>query len=495
MGLDSALPWALLALYGAAFYLLAPAASDDAGFYGGRDRLGREPGATLLFSSVFISWIFAKSVTNAANLAATHGLPGAVAYGAYWLSIPVAGIAIVAIRSRSGAPSLPEWVASRYGRAAAYAFLLAILIRLYNEVWSNSAVVGTYFGPKPSAAFYAGALGFTVLTLLYTLKGGFRSSIFTDALQAGLFALFLAAVVAIALPGLRESVIGPAISPIPPDPAPEPGPPPGGSPGLAALLRAGEWTLAGGLDLLLVALLQSLSYPFHDPVLTDRGFLSGRRQTIVAFSLAGVLGFGAIVLFGLIGLPAFLGGVSVHEDAPRAVAAALGAGALLLVNAVMITSAGSTLDSTFSSVAKALERDARRVRARGPVDVSPRRGRRIMAAAAVLGSVPLFTGATILQATTISGTMVMGLAPIFLLGLIVRAPPLSFHLAFWTGLALGVLEVLPGGEPLRDALAVGRGPYASLLGINAWGLLLVTVLFLLPVLARRMRTGPAGRAG
>jgi hypothetical protein len=41
--------------------------------------------------SIFISWIFAKSVTNAANLGASYGIVGGLAYASYWLSIPVGG--------------------------------------------------------------------------------------------------------------------------------------------------------------------------------------------------------------------------------------------------------------------------------------------------------------------------------------------------------------------------------------------------------------------
>ena len=38
------------------------------------------------------------------------------------------------------------------------AFTVAILIRLYHEVWSNTAVVGGYFGPPGSTAFIGSAL-------------------------------------------------------------------------------------------------------------------------------------------------------------------------------------------------------------------------------------------------------------------------------------------------------------------------------------------------
>jgi Na+/proline symporter len=445
-------PWLLLAVYGVALVWLAPASRDPAGFYQGRDERGREPTLGYLFGSLFIAWIFAKSVTNAANLGAELGMPGAVAYAAYWLSIPVGGLVIVAIRRRSGARSLADWLTGKYGRAAALTFLLAVLIRLYNEVWSNTTVVGSYFGEKGSPAYYGGALAFTALTLAYTLKGGLRSSIWTDAIHAGIFGVFLV---------LTASVVLTRAA--------------GG--GLGRVATAGSWTLAGGVDLLLVALLQSLSYPFHDPVLTDRGFLADARTTIRAFLLAGAVGAVAIVIFGIVGVTAFLSGAPVRDDAPRVVAASLGTGVLVMVNVVMLTSAGSTVDSAFSAVAKAVSVDATGGAGRGVTA-----GRIAMAAAAILGNLPLFAGAGILQATTISGTMVLGLAPVFLLGLLLDAPPLSFHLAFWTGIAAGLVEVLGLVPP---ALAIGTGKYAALLGVNLWGLVLASALFLLPVVVRR----------
>ena len=76
-------------------------------------------------------------------------------------------------------------------------------------------------------------------------------------------------------------------------------------------------------------------------------------------------------------------------------------------------------------------------------------GRLAILAVAILGNLPLLTvyagdkvGPAIIAATTISGTMVMGLAPIFLLSWLPGARAASFHLAFWPGLILGVLRAI-----------------------------------------------------
>ena len=441
--------WGFLLLYGSIFYLVSPKVRTVSGFFRGTDDNGRAVSPWLLTSSIFISWIFAKSVANAANLGAAYGIVGGLAYATYWLSIPVAGFTIYWLRTRDEATALVPYLISKYGRPAAAAFSLAILVRLYNEIWSNTSVVGDYFGKPGDASYIAAALVFTVFTVAYTIKGGLRASIFTDFIQAIVFVFFLALVLLFILP--QHSV--------------------------SEIASAGEFRLGAGVDLLLVALVQVLSYPFHDPVLTDRGFLTKEKTMLKAFILSGVLGFVCILAFSLVGVHAFLAGIATGSNTPGVVAQSLGVAALFATMAVMISSAGSTLDSTFSSLSKNLAREAPLL-LRGRARASIRGGVWVMAVFALLGNVPMFLGTDILKATTVSGTMVMGLAPIFLLAPWVRYSPWSFHLSFWTGLAIGVLQV---AGLLPAAWAIGDGKYALLLGANVYGLALCTAGFLLPL--------------
>lgn len=453
--------WALLAAYGLALWAISPRAASAASFFRGTDAGEREVGAALLGGSVLVTWVFAKSITNAADLGASFGLVGGAAYAAYYLSIPVAGIVLGSIRRTTGATSLAGFLVARFGRAATAAFLLAILIRLYNEVWSNTMVVGTYFGEKGTPAFYLAAVAFTAITLAYSLKGGLRSSIVTDAVQLALVTFLLA---------LLGFAILPANS-------------------ATAMISSGEWTLAGGVDLLLVAMLQIFSYPFHDPVLTDRAFIAPVPTVRRAFGWAGAAGVVLILAFSLIGVHAFLRGMEIADDAPRVVAAAFGVSVLVAMNLVMMTSAGSTIDSTFSALAKWVAIDVPTAGSGGvpfggggaPTGTGPTWagsvtvGRAAMVAGAALGSIPLLTGATILQATTISGTMVLGLAPIVCLHRLGPAPKAAFHLAFWTGIGVGI-ALVAGLWPA--ALEIGDGAYAALLGANLWGLAVATGLYL-----------------
>ena len=448
--------WGFLIFYGVALYVVTPNARTVGAFFRGEDHHGQEARQWALTASIFISWIFAKSVTNAANLGASYGIVGGLAYATYWLSIPLAGFVIYHLRRSTGATSLISFLVGKYGRAAALAFTAAILIRLYNEVWSNTAVVGGYYGPAGSVEFIGAALLFTTATLFYSIKGGLRGSIITDVIQAAVFVVFLAAVLLLVLP--RHGVM--------------------------TLLNVGEFKLAAGVDLLLVAGLQIFSYPFHDPVLTDRGFITQEKAMLKAFILAGVGGFFAILAFSLIGIDARLTGLEVGGNAPAAVAQAMGIGALFIMTVLMIAAAGSTLDSTFASLSKVVAQELPAVAGRQPPVSALRYGTVAMIVIAVLGNLPMIAGAEILYATTVSGTMVMGLAPIFLLQRWIGYSPWSFHLSFWPGLILGVLLAV-GWIPASWAL--GEGKYAVLLGVNLYGLLICTAGFLAPEIVLRWR--------
>jgi Na+/proline symporter len=112
--------WGFLLVYGVVMYALSPRSRTAESFYRGADDQGNPVGQWSLTASLFISWIFAKSVTNAANLGAAYGVVGGLAYASYWLSIPVAGYIIYLIRTQTGARSLQDFLTSRFGRLAAH---------------------------------------------------------------------------------------------------------------------------------------------------------------------------------------------------------------------------------------------------------------------------------------------------------------------------------------------------------------------------------------
>ena len=183
--------WGFMIVYGIIMFAIAPKTVTVGGFFRGEDRKGRDANPWLVMASVFIAWIFAKSVTNAANMGANFGIVGGIGYAVYWLCIPLTGWALYRLRVRFRATSLVSFLTEHYGIAAAFCFSAAILVRLFNEIWSNTSVVGAYYGMSGSAPFIIAAILFTLLTLAYCCRSGMRGSLITDMVQAILFAALL----------------------------------------------------------------------------------------------------------------------------------------------------------------------------------------------------------------------------------------------------------------------------------------------------------------
>jgi len=432
--------WGLIIVSSTILFFLSPLAKTTDQFFKASHQK-KVPSTFMLTGSLIISWIFAKSITNAANLGLEFGLVGGVAYAGYYLSFAVAGVIIYQMRTQGGFESIHHFLTSRFGKSAMQLFSILIAIRLFNEVWSNTMVIGSYFGEKGSEPYYWAIVVFTLLTLAYALKGGLSSSIFTDVIQMALFSILLCVILwtIFSVDSFTTTDV----------------------------LTSGTWSFSLGLNLFFAAIIQSFSYPFHDPVLTDRGFLSSPKTTLKSFLWAALLGGLCIVLFSIIGIYAQHEGM--QGQAAVEVGKAFGVAILLVINFIMITSAASTLDSTFSSFSKLLSVDLN-------LGKNLTFGRLSMAVIAILGTIPVFFDAEILSATTISGTMVIGLTPVFVFWKL-KVPKLSFYLSVITGLLFGFILIF---ELVPQSIIFTDGKYADLLWINIWGILLCNLIYLLP---------------
>lgn len=432
--------WILVIASSLILFALSPYAKTTASFFKANHNK-KSPNVLVLTGSLIISWIFAKSITNAANLGLDFGLVGGVAYAGYYLSFAVAGLLIYQLRTKGGYTSIHEFLTSKFGKKAVAIFTFLIIIRLFNEVWSNTMVIGSYFGETGSASYYTAIIVFTVLTLSYAIKGGLSSSIFTDVIQMVLFSVLLIIILYTIFSVENFST--------------------------KDIVTSGTWSFELGLNLFFAAIIQSFSYPFHDPVLTDRAFISSPKVTRKSFLWASLLGAICIVLFSLIGVYAQTQGLK--GQAAVEVGKAFGVVVLLVINFIMITSAASTLDSTFSSFSKLLAVDL-------GLGKSLTFGRLAMVAIAVLGTIPIFFNAEILSATTISGTMVIGLTPIFVFWNY-KVPKISFYLSIGCGILFGFLLVF---KVFPEALIFTKGRYADLLWVNVWGIFSCNLLYFVP---------------
>lgn len=65
--------WGFLIVYGVIMFVLSPKTVSLGGFFRGEDKAGRDANPWMITASIFIAWIFAKSVTNAANMGQSFG--------------------------------------------------------------------------------------------------------------------------------------------------------------------------------------------------------------------------------------------------------------------------------------------------------------------------------------------------------------------------------------------------------------------------------------
>ncbi|KAG8469114.1 hypothetical protein KFE25_007632 [Diacronema lutheri] len=459
------------------------------------DRRRSEVGFWTLMPSAFITWIFAKSINNSALYGTRWGMLGGVVYAGWYMSFPAAAIFGYFLRTRHGFGSLPTAIEKCYGSSATVLFGLIVLYRLWNEIWSNTVVVaGFYSETEGTGQWWAACILSAAVPAVFVLMGGMRSSLVTDVLMAFLGLLFLFVIL---------GIIG----------AEMPG-------GVAALWRwepPGGWWPGVGTALGSSLLQGCVSYPFHDAVLTDRAFLSRPRTMLAAFMTGGAIAGVFIILFASIGVYGSyaLGRLSFYASAP--VARALGPTAFAFINLVMMTSSMSTIDSTYGSVSKliglefcgwfTLPGDKRE--SRGPLrptDIDNVGWAHVAAARcaivflAIVGTLYVLIDTSTINATEVSGTMVMGLGPpiwMLLAWKFNSAPgsgdgwqraPLMFALPYATGVFFGVVyNTQAVGSPEEKARAVammapfrmGEGSFTTFLGWNVLGHALCFVACLL----------------
>lgn len=435
--------WIIMIAVNILLFWISPWSNKANDFFRGSHN-DKPPNAFLLTSSLVICWLFAKSITNAADLGYKYGIVGGVAYSGYYFSFLVAGVIIYKMRTKGGFKSIHHFLQTKYGQGAVVIFTILIAFRLLNEIWSNTMIVGSYFGTQGSTGYFSALVVFTLLTLAYTLKGGMRTSIITDLIQMGMFVLLMVMILGIIIPNTEG--------------------------GVKTIVTSGNWTMSQGLNLFFVALIQVLSYPFHDPILTDRGFITDPKTTLKSYIWATVIGGSCIILFSSVGTFAALKGLK--SPPTLEVAKLMGTTLLLMMNTIMLTSAAATIDSTFTSTAKLVHIDLLKER-----NLSVSKARLTMIAVAVFGTIPIFFNPEILSATTVSGTMVMGLAPIFVFWNM-DAPKISYYGSVLSGVFFGFLLIF---YPIPEQYLFTTGKYADLLTVNIVGTIVCFLFFLVPV--------------
>ncbi len=360
-------------------------AQSAASFFHGQSKLGEAPSLGTLILSQVTTWIFARSLMNAAILGFYYGIWGTLAYAAYYLSFVTGGLIIDSLRFKHGFSSVQAFLADRFGKPGTACYNFVVGIRLISEVFANLLVIGILFGEAGTFGYTITILLFAAITLVYSAIGGLHASLKTDVLQMVVFLIVLTVL-----------MISTAAS---------------GNFALSDLgFKPFDITDPGPI-LLAVALLQVWSYPMHDPVMMDRGFLADRETTRRSFMHAAWISIICIMAFGSLGV---LGGANVieGESMNQVLTRLLGDVPMLLFSAALAVSAMSTLDSSLSSSSKLVVVDM------GRLPPTLLNGRLVMLLFMVLGLVLVFIGnKDLFSAVAVSGTASMYLVPVIFFSL------------------------------------------------------------------------------
>lgn len=396
-------------------FYLSPRVKTADGFFRGFDEFGQAPSLWTLTLSQVTTWIFARSLMNAAILGFYYGISGALAYAAYYLSFLTGGFIVDRIRFEHGCSSIQEFLSARYGRLGRVSYNVLVGVRLLSEVFANLLVIGIIFGVAGSLSYSVAVICVAVLTLGYSMLGGLRASLKTDVFQTLLlfFGLTVLATVMILSPEFD----------------------------LSSLILSSPSFDGPGWILLGVAALQVWSYPMHDPVMMDRGFLADRETTRKSFHYACALSVAAILIFGALGI--FAG---VNKESGEAMVAALtrllGGPAMIVFNVALIVSAVSTLDSTFSSASKLV------VDQMGALEQTVNNGRLVMVLFLIGGLFFLFLGQKdLFAAVAVSGTASMFLTPVIFFNIVAKrgTAPWAYGFTFICALGGAGLYMLEAG--------------------------------------------------
>jgi Na+/proline symporter len=361
-------------------FVLSPKVQTADGFFKGLSDAGAAPSLWTLVLSQVTTWIFARSLMTAAILGYYYGIAGALAYAAYYVSFLTGGVIIDHLRFKHHKHNIQSFMREQFGAFGDHGYNLVVILRLLSEVFSNLLVIGIIFGVAGSFEYISAMILVAVITFAYSMMGGLRASLRTDVFQAILVILALAMLFTIMLFHNDFSFHQVVFS------SPD--------------IQSPGWVL------LAVAFLQVWSYPLHDPVMMDRGFLSDRETTRKSFYYAAAISIVCILVFALLGV--FAGLVKIAGEVPLSTLTRLfGEPYMLIFNVALVISAVSTLDSTFSSASKLVAVDMNIIKP------TASNGRWVMLGFLLGGGLFLVIGGKdLFAAVAVSGTLSLFLTPV-----------------------------------------------------------------------------------
>ncbi len=179
------LDWVVIGLYfavlaGLAFWVIGKKQNSTEDYF----LAGRNVGWFVVGASIFASNIGSEHVVGLAGSGASDKFPLLIYELHAWIVLML-GWVFLPFYARAGVFTMPEFLEKRFSPGArwflsVFSLLAYILTKVSVTVYAGGIVISTLLGIE----FWTGALVTVVLTGLYTVLGGMRAVVYTEALQS-----------------------------------------------------------------------------------------------------------------------------------------------------------------------------------------------------------------------------------------------------------------------------------------------------------------------
>lgn len=178
------LDWITIGLYfiillGIAWWVIRQKKSDTEDYF----LAGRNVGWFVVGCSIFASNIGSEHVVGLAGAGASNKLPMLIYEIQAWVVL-ILGWVFLPFYARSGVFTMPEFLEKRFDARArwilsVFSIVAYVLTKISVTIYAGGVVVAALLGID----FWTGALSTVILTGLYTVLGGMRAVVYTEAVQ------------------------------------------------------------------------------------------------------------------------------------------------------------------------------------------------------------------------------------------------------------------------------------------------------------------------
>ena len=194
------LDWIVIGLYflvlaGIAFWVIKKKQSNTEDYF----LAGRNVGWFVVGASIFASNIGSEHVVGLAGAGAGNKLPMLIYEIQAWVVL-ILGWVFLPFYARSGVFTMPEFLEKRFDARSRwvlsiFSIIAYVLTKISVTIYAGGIVVSALLGIN----FWTGALSTVILTGIYTVLGGMRAVVYTEAMQAIVLVIGAAALTFIGL--------------------------------------------------------------------------------------------------------------------------------------------------------------------------------------------------------------------------------------------------------------------------------------------------------